>query len=158
MNDQALAKALTDLRTLRQSMRTILEHCSAKQITMLPDGFANNLFWHIGHVVTVHASLLYRRCHRPMPVEESYLTYFAKGTSPLDFDNNIPLTQRLLTELFSIVDTTEADIPEMIALRYDEPLTVSFGHTIDSFPSALLALPMHDAYHLGAMSLLRKFV
>lgn len=158
MKDPAIQKAITDLRTLRQTIRELYEDCSGQQITMIPNGFSNNLFWHLGHVITVFSSLLYHRCHQPMPVEEAYLGYFGKGTSPSDFDNNIPLTQRLLSELFTVIDQTETDLPLMLDKKYDVPLTVSFGHTIDSFRSALLALPMHDAYHLGAMKLLRKFI
>lgn len=158
MTDSALTKAVSDIRIIRQQMRTILEECTSKQITMIPNGFANNLYWQVGHVVVSHASLLYRRCGQQIPVEDSYIGYFGKGSSPDNFDSDIPLTQRLLTELFSVIDQTETDMPKLLELKYPEAITVSSGHTLDSFQTALLALPFHDAYHLGTMKLLRKFV
>jgi len=158
MTKDFLEKALDDLRILREKNLNLIESVSEKNLTYIPDGFSNHIYWHAGHILTVQESLLYRRTNLEMHIPESYLKYFAKGTSPEDFDESIPKISEIIKRLTISLLQIEKDILKYQNEKYDEPVMVSFGMRLTSFADALLALPYHEAYHFGSMKMLQKFL
>lgn len=158
MTTEFLKKALDDLRILREKNLNLIESISQNNLTVIPDGFSNHIYWHAGHILTVQESLLYRRSNLEMHIPAAYLTYFAKGTSPADFDESIPEISDIIKHLTVSLLQIEKDILKYQNAKYDEPVLVSFGMKLNSFADALLALPYHEAYHFGSMKLLQKFL
>lgn len=158
MDKEILSKAFKDFVILRNQNLDLIKSVDSNAIMTIPDGFNNNLYWHLGHILTVQASLLYARCDIPLPIDDSYFKYFAKGTSPADFDDNIPSLDNLFGEHNDSIEWFKDDFKEYQEEEYDEPLTVSFGHTISSFKDAYLALPYHEAYHLGQIRILKLHI
>ena len=150
--------AYTDLLTVRQKNIEVIKSIPVKLLTVIPDGFSNNIYWQAGHILTVQDSLIYRRCGLDMHLDQSYLTYFAKGTSPKDFDAGIPAIEMLFQQSERTLNQLKTDLDRFARIPYPEPVEVSFGLTLNSFSDAVCALPFHEAYHLGTMNLLKKFL
>lgn len=153
-----LEKSLNDLTLVRQKIISIIDTIDEDQLMTIPDKLANNIYWQCGHLVTVQASLLYKRTGAPLPIDNSYLTYFAKGSSPQNFDNNIPTFKNIRFEMESMIEYTSSSLQRHADLKYPEEISVSTGHIIDSFASALAFLPLHEAHHLGSIATLKKLL
>jgi uncharacterized damage-inducible protein DinB len=137
----------------------LIDSISGDKLDIIPDGFRNNVLWNAGHLVTVQASLLYTRVGRPSPLDTRYVRFFAKGSSPDDFDNELPPFDEVRQLLEKLIGVTQSDIPELEELAYLEPVTVSVGKMIlKSFRDALSFLPLHETYHLGMMTAMKKLL
>ena len=137
----------------------LIDSIPLDKLEVIPKGFRNNVLWNAGHLVTVQASLLYTRVGRPSPVDTKYVRYFAKGSSPEDFDNGLPPFDEVRQLLEKLIGVTQRDIPELEGMAYPEPITVSVGSmTVKSFRDALSFLPLHETYHLGMMTAMKKLL
>lgn len=149
--------AFAHLSILRNKNISHLENITEEQTLIIPKNFSNNLYWQAGHILTTQISLLYRRANLDMPlINKKYISYFAKGTSPSDFDSEIPTFNKLLHELQESLSTLQNDLHNYSQAKYDTPVQVSFGMTLHSFHDAVLAIPYHEAYHMHAINLLLK--
>ena len=137
----------------------LIDSIPLDKLEVIPKGFRNNVLWNAGHLVTVQASLLYVRVGRPSPLDTKYRRYFAKGSSPEDFDNELPAFDKVRLGLEKLIGVIQRDIPELEKLAYLEPITVSVGSiTLESFRDALSFMPLHETYHLGMMTAMKKLL
>ncbi len=157
MEKELREHAFSNLVFIRYKNISLLESISQEQSLLIPDKFSNNLLWQAGHILTTQISLIYRRSNIVMPIiDEKYLGYFAKGSSPANFDSETPTFERLLTELKESITVLEKDLHFYADKQYDEPAHVSFGMTLNSFHDAVLAIGYHETYHMQAINLLIK--
>jgi hypothetical protein len=125
---------------------------------VIPNGLRNNIHWQLGHIVTVQASLLYKRCGLELPVPSEYLTWFAKGTSPADWAPETTPYEALRNDAGRLLDQTRGDLDRYHDARYSEPITVTGGVRLSSFADALEFLAVHEALHLGAMNVMKRIL
>ncbi len=158
MTDKNLTKALDDFIIMRNNNIDLINSIDISKIMLIPKGFANNIFWQAGHIVTVQVSLLYKRTNQPLPIDIKYFDYFGKGTSPENFDDDIPSFDELKKQLEKLKEYTSSNYPKLSNELYEEEITVSTGHKLKTFGEALEFLPIHEAVHYGNMVMMRKFL
>ncbi len=157
MEKELREQAFSHLTILRNKNLSLLENISEEESLIIPDKFSNNLFWQAGHILTTQFSLLYKRSNLAMPlIDTRYVNYFAKGSSPSDFDSNLPTFQNLLSELKESLQILENDLHRYTDVKYESAVLVSFGMNLLSFHDAVLAIPYHEVYHMNAINLLLK--
>lgn len=153
-----LEKSINDLKLVRSRIITVVDEIDQSKLMVIPDKLSNNIYWQCGHLIATQCSLLYKRTNTPLPIDENYLKYFAKGTSPKDFDDHLPPFEKIRNEMETLIDYTTENLNKHADLLYDEKITVSTGHIVNSFSTALDFLAIHEAYHLGSISTLRKLL
>ena len=159
MPSEDTLKLFDTFSRIRYQCIELIDSVPADKLDIIPEGFRNNVLWNAGHLVAVQASLLYTRVGRPSPLDTKYVRYFAKGSSPEDFDNGLPPFDEVRQLLEKLIGVTQRDIPELEGLAYPEPITVSVGSmTVKSFRDALSFLPLHETYHLGMMTAMKKLL
>jgi hypothetical protein len=136
----------------------LIDSVPDEKLMVIPDRFHNNIFWQAGHLLTSQASLLYRRTGQPLPVPESYFGYFGKGSSPDNFDSATPGYSEVRKQLEAILETTRKDLPKMLGLPYEKPITVTSGRILVSFDDALEFSALHEALHTGMITAMLKFL
>lgn len=156
--DQTLKKSFDNFEIVRNKNISLINSIPEQALMVIPNGFSNNIFWHLGHIITVQESLTYRRSGLAMHIDKSYLTYFAKGTSPADFDTHIPTIKELLSQSNKTMSHLKSEMGQHAEIQYPKAIEVSFGLTLESFSDAVCTLPFHEAYHLSSMNLLKKFL
>ena len=90
MISQDINKMFDVFVSLRKKNIELIDTVAPDKMTVIPKRLRNNILWHAGHIVVVQASLLHLRLEMPGPVPKSWLPYFAKGSSPDDWDENLP--------------------------------------------------------------------
>ena len=153
-----LMRPFEDLVRFRRANIAQIDSVAKDKLLCIPAGFRNNLFWQAGHLVTTQVSLLYRRTGQPLPIPEPYFAYFGKSTSPADFDHATPAFEEVRVLLVDIMETTKRDLPVLTGLSYPQPITVTSGKIIATFDDALEFTPLHEAYHMGIITAMIKFL
>lgn len=124
----------------------------------VPHGLRNNIHWHLGHIITVQASLLYKRCDLELPVNPAYFDWFARGTSPGDWTPETTPFEALRNDAERLLEQTRGDLDRCKDARYVKPITVTGGVKLASFADALEFLAIHEALHFGSMNVMKRIL
>lgn len=159
MIDDRTALLLEQFEKVRQKTVKLVRSIPADRVAIVPDGLRNHIHWQAGHLVAVHASLLYRRIGRPLPVDDEYLSFFGKGTAPSQWSGEPPAFDKTLDDLELLHARLRSDLPHMIDCMYSEALNVStVDMTLTSFVDALAFLSLHEVYHLGMIIAMKNLI
>jgi len=149
-----LKRALEITKVNRNALGKIANHFSLEQLNKVPEGFNNNLFWNIAHVVVTQQLLVYGLSGLDKNIPDEWIALYKKGTS----------TQRNATEkeleqlkkfLLSTIVQTEKDIEASLFKSYSSYMT-STGFELKSIEDAFHFNNFHEGIHLGYILALKK--
>jgi hypothetical protein len=138
----------------RYFFKNILDGYTLDQLNIIPDGFNNNIFWNIKHVIITQQLLVYNLSGLPMMVSDEEVEQFQKGSKPSQEAANKDLTL-LKEQLFSTLEQTKKDYKNGLFKKYDD-YTVTTKSTLTNVEEALEFNNFHEGIHLGyVLALLR---
>jgi DinB superfamily len=143
-------------RTSRKLIAPFLEDYTLDQLNTIPEGFSNNLFWNIAHVVVTQQLLIYKLSGLNMLVSDELVDQYRKGTKPEQ-----PATQAdvdlIKSLLFDTIDQTQADYGSGVFTQFTEYPTSS-GFVLKNVKDAMAYNNFHEGLHLGIMMSMRKLL
>jgi hypothetical protein len=140
----------------RAKLTCIMEEVPESVLLSIPEGFNNNILWHMGHIVVSQQRLLYMRSGLKMNVSEAYLDNFKKDTSPKTW-TIIPDIQEIKTSLLSTAEILKADLKNEIFKTYD-PFQTSMGFMVNNYLEAFVYTTFHEAEHTGNIQYMIKII
>jgi len=143
-------------RTGRKMLNSYFENYTLEQLNKIPEGFNNNLFWNIAHVVVTQQLLVYKLSGLPMVVSDEMVEKYRKGTKP-EQDATQEEAEEIKELLFDTLHKLEEDYNNGIFVNYQEYPT-STGYVLKSATGAIEFNNFHEGLHLGIMMSIRKFV
>lgn len=116
-----------------------------------PEGFKNNIHWHIGHVLTTNEQFLFGFPDNTEHLPEHYKGLFGYGSKPADWPEDVPSADELAGQLSSQLKRIK-EIPEE---KFNEklPNTVMGAQTYGEL-AALAAF--HEGNHVGRINAMKK--
>ena len=132
---------------------------SDEQMFAIPDGFANNIAWNIGHLIVIEQVMIYERCAVPMHIDaDAMRAMYWANTAPSDWESQ-PDIAALVAQL--------AEQPQQLAddlargVFNDKPFaprTSGSGISISTLDEAIHYNNYHEGMHAGTMLSLLDFV
>ena len=140
----------------RKILYKFLKETPKEALLQIPNGYRNNIWWNIAHVVVTQQLLVYKLSGQPMQLNDTLVEKYKKGTVPdgTAADEELELVKRLL---FSTTEATEQDYEKGIFKNYNE-YTTSANVTLRSVEDAILFNVFHEGLHLGAILSLQKAI
>ena len=142
--------------TSRKLLLTFLENYSLEKLNAIPEGFSNNIFWNIGHIIVVQQMLVYKLSGLTMMISDEMVETYKRGSKP-----EHSVTQNEVEEmkvlLFSTLEKTKKDYAENLFQNYTE-FTSLTGFTVKSAVAAIEFNNYHEAIHIGTIMQIRKFI
>ncbi|MFX0556266.1 DinB family protein [Maribacter sp. CXY002] len=138
----------------RKNLSTLLESTSKEDLLKIPEGYRNNIWWNIAHVVVTQQVLLYKLSGLPMRVPEELINKFKKDTVPdgTAKDEEIKMIADLL--VVTVIWAKE-DYEAGLFKNYME-YTTSAKVTLKNVEDAIAFNLFHEGLHLGSILALRK--
>ncbi|MFC4220840.1 DinB family protein [Flagellimonas marina] len=140
----------------RKILQDILQHTPKEELYKIPEGFNNNIWWNIAHVVVTPQLLVYGLSGLEYTIEEELINTYRKGTFP----NGEPSAQeveKVSTYLFSTVKHIQLDYEKgRLHVKNYKELTTSVNVTLTSAEDAIVFSAYHEGIHLGAVRGLQK--
>lgn len=143
-------------RTGRRMLNSYFENYTLEQLNKIPEGFNNNLFWNIAHIVVTQQLLVYKLSGLPMVISDELVEKYRKGTKP-EQDATQEEVDFIKSLVFTTVDKLEADYNNGIFVNYNEYPT-STGFILKNAVGAIEFNNFHEGLHLGVLMSIRKFV
>lgn len=138
----------------RKILYTFLKEAPLEYLNKIPEGFNNNIFWNIAHVVVTQELLVYNLSGLPMIVSDNLVSKYRKGMSP---ESNATQEQvdELKTLLFSTYERLVDDYEKGVFKDYS-PYTTSTNTTINNVEEAINFNLFHEGIHLGYVLALKR--
>jgi formate dehydrogenase maturation protein FdhE len=143
-------------RTSRKVLSQFLEGYTLQQLNAIPEGYANNLIWNIGHIVVVQQMLVYKLSGLPMMISDEMVEKYKKGTKP-ELDATQADVDEIKSLLFETINQTKADFNSEIFKNFAE-YTTSPGFVLKDAKDAMAFNYFHEGLHIGIMMSIRKFI
>lgn len=142
----------------RQKLLAYLEHLSPEELSDIPYGFKNNIWWNIVHVVVTQQLLCYYLSGNEMLIERHWIENYKKGTAPAP--NQAPSLAEI-EEIKKLLIATQQQLQTDVAagiFTTHQNYPTSYGFTLDSIEDAILFNNVHEAMHLGTIIAIKKLV
>jgi len=140
----------------RKNFYHILKNTPREELLKIPEGFNNNIWWNIAHVVSTQQRLVYGLSGLPIQVPEELINKFKKGTVPNGTATDEEIAE-VKTLLFTSIEKTIEDFDNGIFKNFKEYPT-SAGVTLKSLEDAVSFNLFHEGLHLGSIFALQKAV
>ena len=143
-------------RQNRKILYSYLKNTPITQLTKVPEGFNNNIWWNIAHVMVTQQKLVYGLSGLPFLISKDWVSRFEKGTAPIE----VPSLQEVnaLSELlFSTLEQTESDYKKGMFQKFRSYMT-SPKIPLNSVEDAIAFNVFHEGLHLGSIMALSRAI
>lgn len=144
------------LRATRANALKTIDGFSIEQLNQIPEGFKNNLIWHLGHMVVTQQLLVYKFSGLPMHVSDDWIAKYKKGTKP-EAEISYEEFEAIKSKLISTIDQMKTDFEKGIFKEF-KTYPTSYGYTLTSAGDAIAFNNVHEAMHLGNLISMKKLV
>jgi hypothetical protein len=140
----------------RKNLHAILEQTPKEDLLKIPQGFRNNIWWNIAHVVVTQQILVYKLSGLQMRVPDALVDKFKKGTVPDGTATDEEM--KMVTDfLISTITWTQEDYEAGLFKNFNE-YTTSAKVTLRNVQDAADFNMFHEGIHLGSIFALRKML
>lgn len=143
-------------RTSREIYARLLDTYTLEQLNKIPDGWSNNLMWHIGHIMVSQQILVYKGSGLPTSLSDELVAMYMRGTKP-ERDVTQAEVDEMKALLFSTIQKTEEDYRNGIFTTYNARKS-ELGFSLDTTEDAIAFNNYHEGIHLGMVLRLKKLV
>jgi len=140
----------------RKALYMILKGTPKEELLKIPEGFNNNIWWNIAHIVATQQGLMYGLSGNKTKMSTELISQFKKGTTPdgTATDEDIEIVKKLI---FTTVEDAIADYENGVFDNFKE-YTTSANVTLKSIDDAISFNLYHEGLHLGSVLALMRAI
>lgn len=149
-------KHFEDLVVIRKNFIDYLHKYDLRNLTKIPEGFQNHIFWNCAHALVTQQLMTYYLSSNQMLVDNDWVMRYKKGTFG---DQNV--TEDDVRLLIKLLQTTQVQLKKDYnseKLSYFKPYETSFGIHLETIEDAIRFNVLHESLHLGYTMALVKSI
>ncbi len=140
----------------RNILLQIMEGTPMGQLLCIPEGFRNNIWWNMAHVVATQQILVYTLSGQPVRIPLDFVDKFKKGTVP-DGTATLEEIGTVKEFLFQTLEWTREDYANGLFKNF-RPYTTSVDVALNKVEDTFAFNAYHEGIHLGTIRALQKVV
>jgi hypothetical protein len=121
----------------------------------IPEGFKNNIRWHLGHLYVVQEKLAFAPLDLPMELPTEMLAFFAPGTAPQDWKTAPPTIEEITKLLEKQMDRVYEALQNRVYEQVNHPFTTKSGLTLETVEQFLSFNLYHEGVHISTIKALK---
>ena len=143
-------------RTTRLNILKLVEGLTTEQLNTIPDGFNNNIIWHLGHLLATQQLLTYGLTDNEILLSDNIIEEFRKGSKPENQYSEEDI-EELKSVFIEVISQTQDDFEDGVFKSFN-PYPTSFGIKLTSIEDALTFNNVHEGLHMGLIMSMKKLV
>ena len=143
-------------KKIRAFFLAMTDGLTTEQLNFIPEGFNNNIVWHMGHVVASQQGVTYLKSGSELRIPQHIFDEFKSGSKP-ERTYSAEEIQNIKSLFFSTLDTFKEDLDNGYFENY-VPFTTRYGVELADMKMVTEFLPYHEGLHIGFVSALKKMV
>ena len=143
-------------RTTRLNILKLIEGLTTEQLNTVPDGFNNNIIWHLGHLLATQQLLTYGLSDNEILLSDNIIEEFRKGSKPENQYSEEDI-EELKGIFIEVISQTQDDFEDGVFKSFNSYPT-SFGIKLTSIVDALTFNNIHEGLHMGLIMSMKKLV
>lgn len=152
----AMQYLLNVIRQTRENFIKLVEASTIEELNTIPAGFNNNMIWNFGHIVASQQGLCYQAANLEPLIETQYILPYKKGTKP-EAIIGVDEIDSLKAYMRTTIDHLAEDLDNGTFTSYNA-FTTAYGVNITSTTEAVQFFAVHDSYHFGIASAIKKVI
>ena len=144
-------------KVVRGKIATIARALTTEQLNKIPEGFRNNIAWHIGHIVVSTEALCYVRSGVNPAKNIPHIADYQNGSIPKPIISAEEI-RYFLNRLQDSLAEIEADYQNGIFATITPYATMTFGIEMKDIETVFEMSAYHDTLHFGHIQAMRKLV
>lgn len=116
-----------------------------------PNGFNNNIRWNAGHIYTTMETFLQRVVEGYEPIHTEWTALFSMGTSPANWEGNVPTNEELIEALSDQAKRVAAAVEGKLEVPLAEPAKIGDFLTMETLEEVIQFLCWHEGVHAGVI-------
>jgi hypothetical protein len=147
------------IKRFRMYLLAQLAGLSTEQLNAIPAGYANNIAWNLGHLLSVVQTLCYVRSGLPPAVDDQYCAPYLPGTKPESFVGE-PEMNRIKELLITSTDQLQRDFDQGMFRNYSPSVMIPkvYGFEVKNIDEAIDYLLYHEGLHAGHILALKRLL
>ena len=144
-------------KVVRGKIATIARELTTEQLNKIPEGFRNNIAWHIGHIVVSTEALCYVRSGVNPAKNIPHIADYQNGSVPKSVIGTEEI-QYFLNRLQDSLTEIEADYQNGVFATVKPYATMTFGIEMKDIETIFEVSAYHDTLHFGHIQAMRKLM
>lgn len=144
-------------KSIRSKIIPLYQSLTIEQLNKIPDGFRNNLAWHLGHIAVTTEILCYIKTGVQPGKEIPYMDQYKNGSVPGKFIEQAEIDY-FLNRLLPSLKAIEADYQKGVFNAVQPYATMTFGVEMKDIETYFACCSQHDVLHYGNMQAMKKLV
>lgn len=144
--------------TVRGLTENLLNQIPEQIVDIIPDGFNNNIRWNFGHIAVIQEKLAFEALGEELGLPYEFVTYFAAGTSPNNWDKSVPS----LDDIHSVLTEQKSRIQSKLKGRLNEalPSTLRINRLISltTVAQTLQFSLFHEGMHIKTIKNIQRLI
>jgi hypothetical protein len=155
-NNIHMIKSIDVIKRTRNSLLELVHQLDPQQLNQIPDGFANNIIWNMGHMISAQQGLCYFKGGLKPFMNEEFILAFQPGSRP-----HLPLASAEIDVIKSLFVTTmeqlENDIEANVFRTY-HPWRHRLNIEMTNIHDVLCYLPYHEGLHADRIAIYKRLI
>ncbi len=123
----------------------------------MPGDVKNSIRWNLGHIFVSHDTLLYPFIGEAHHIPKQYLELFGMGTSPHEWEAEVPSLQEIREYLVGQPERIQADFAGKLEERVERPFKLG-DYELTTLGELLSFAIWHEGLHQGAINTIKRAV
>lgn len=149
-------QTIETIKKTRQFLLDSVKDLSVEQLNQIPQGFNNNIIWHLGHMVAAQQGVCYVRAGVAPVLDQPFIDTFKSGTKP-ERTISAAEVEQIKGLMFSTLDQLQEDYNNKAFEGYTG-WSPRYGNTISNIEEAINFLPFHEGMHIGYIMAFKRLV
>lgn len=146
----------TIIKQNRKLLYHYLKNTPKAELFKIPEGFNNNIWWNIAHVMVTEQILVYKLSGLPLNVSNTLLDKYKKGSFPQGIPSEEEI-EEVTKLLFSLPEKTKEDYKNGVFSNFQSYMTTPKVE-LNSVEDAIAFNAFHEGLHLGSIMALVRAV
>ncbi|WNF39102.1 DinB family protein [Bacillaceae bacterium IKA-2] len=140
------------LEFIRNNTLSAVENSTDEMANNIPEGFRNNIRWHLGHIYYTLECFAFDPINLPMILPNDFKIFFANGTSPLNWNSTTPSLEEIISLLREQPVRIRSELNYRLLDKVDKPFIHPTGRiTLETVGGFLSFNLYHEGMHLNSI-------